>query len=105
MSYKEIVLNYIKTHDIPYFLRTGIEDGLRKCKSDDDVYKLIYRINYRIVVHNCKLRGDGDHYIPKSYADEIVSDDILKVLDETKKKELAYESKISKEDNEVQVNS
>ena len=86
MSYKEIVLNYIKTHDVPYFLRTNIEDGLRKYKSDDDVYKLIFRINYRIVVNNCKLRGYGDHYIPKGYADEIVSDDILKVLDETKKK-------------------
>lgn len=26
MSYKKIVLNYIKTHDVTYFLRTNIED-------------------------------------------------------------------------------
>lgn len=86
MNYKEIVLNYIKTHDIPYLLSINIEYGLRKCKSDDDVYELIFRIHYRIVISNCKLRGYGDHYIPKNYADEIVSGDILKVLDETKKK-------------------
>ena len=84
MIYKEIVLNYIKTHDVQYFLRKNIEDGLRKCKSDDDVYKLIFRINYRITINNCKLRG-YDHYVPKNYAEEVVSADILKVLDETKR--------------------
>ena len=84
MSYKEIVSNYIKTHDVPYFLRTNIEDGLRKCKSDNDVYKLIFRINYRITIIIARLRG-YDHYVPKNYADEIISDNILKVLDKAKK--------------------
>lgn len=39
MNYKEIVLNYIITHDVPCLLRGDIEDGLRKCISDDDVYE------------------------------------------------------------------
>jgi hypothetical protein len=30
MSYKEIVLNYIKTHDVPYHLKEDIEDELQK---------------------------------------------------------------------------
>lgn len=33
MSYKEVVLNYIKTHDVPCLLRGDIEDELWKCKS------------------------------------------------------------------------
>nr|DAM98626.1 MAG TPA: hypothetical protein [Caudoviricetes sp.] len=84
MSYKEIVLNYIKTHDVPCLLRGDIEDGLRKCKSDDDVHELIFRINYRLTVNNCAVRGYKNDYIPMRYADEIVSDDILAVLDKTK---------------------
>lgn len=85
MSFKDIVLNYIKTHDVPCLLRGDIEDGLRKCNSDDDVYELILRINHRITVNNCAVRGCESHYIPSRYADEIASDDILKVLDKTKK--------------------
>lgn len=85
MSYKEIVLNYIKTHDVPSLLRGDIENGLRKCKSDDNVYELILRINHRITVNNCAVRGYESHYTPIRYADEIASDDILKVLDKTKK--------------------
>ena len=86
MSYKEIVLNYIKTHDVPCLLRGDIEDGLWKCVSDDDVYELILGINHRITVNNCAVRGYESHYIPSRYADEIASGDILKVLDKTKKK-------------------
>ena len=63
MSYKEIVLNYIKTHDVPCLLRGDIEDGLRKCKSDDDVHELIFRINYRLTVNNCAVRGYKNDYI------------------------------------------
>ena len=88
MSYKDIVLNYIKTHDVPCLLRGDIEDGLRKCKSNDDVYELIFRLNYRLTVNNCAVRGYDSHYIPSRYADEIVSDDILKVLNKIKKKEV-----------------
>ena len=84
MSYKEIVSNYIITHDVPCLLRGDIEDGLLKCKSDDDVYELILRINYRLTVNNCAARGYKSDYIPMRYADEIVSDDILKVLDKAK---------------------
>ena len=86
MSYKDIVLNYIRTHDIPCLLRGDIEDGLRKCKSDDDVYELIFRLNYKLIVNNCAIRGYDSHYIPSRYADEIASDAILKVLDKIKKK-------------------
>lgn len=85
MSYKDIVLNYIKTHDVPCLLRGDIEDGLRKCKSDDNVYELILRINYILTVNNCAVRGYDSGYIPSRYADEIVSDNILKVLDKIKK--------------------
>ena len=84
MSYKEIVLNYIKTHDVPCLLRGAIEDGLLKCKSDDDVYELILRINHRLTVDNCAVRGYKRDYIPMRYADEIASDVILKVLDKAK---------------------
>lgn len=87
MSFKETVLNYIKTHDVPCLLRGDIEKGLRKCKSDDDVYELIFRINYRLTINNCAVRGYKNHYIPMRYADEIVSDDILKILDKSKNKE------------------
>lgn len=86
MSYKEIVLNYIKTHDVPSLLRGDIEDGLRKCKSDDNVYELILRINHILTVDNCAVRGYKSDYIPMRYADEIASDGILKVLDKAKKK-------------------
>ena len=85
MSYKEIVLYYIKTHDVPCLLRGDIEDGLGKCKSDDDVYELILRINHRLTVNNCAVRGYKRGYIPMRYADEIASDCILKVLDKAKK--------------------
>lgn len=88
MSYKEIVLNYIITHDVPSLLRGDIEDGLRKCKSDDDVYELIFRINYRLNINSCAVRGYESDYIPMCYADLIVSDNILKVLDKIKKKEV-----------------
>lgn len=81
MSFKEIVINYIKTHDVPCLLRGNMEKGLPKCKSDDDVYELIFRINYRLTVNNCVVRGYKSNYIPMRYADEIVGDDILKVLD------------------------
>uniref|UniRef100_UPI00402636E0 hypothetical protein n=1 Tax=Prevotella sp. TaxID=59823 RepID=UPI00402636E0 len=84
MSYKEIVLNYIKTHDVPCLLRGDIEDGLRKCKSDDDVYELIFRINHILTVNNCAVRGYKIDFLPWRYADEIVSDDLLAVLDKTK---------------------
>lgn len=84
MSCKEIVSNYIITHDVPCLLRGDIEDGLLKCKSDDDVYELILRINYRLIVNNCAVMGYKSGYIPMRYADEIVSDDILKVLDKAK---------------------
>lgn len=84
MSCKEIVSNYIITHDVPCLLRGDIEDGLLKCKSDDDVCELILRINYRLTVNNCAVRGYKSDYIPMRYADEIVSDDILKVLDKAK---------------------
>ena len=63
MSYKEIVLNYIKTHDVPPLLRGDIERGLRKCESDDDVYELILRINYRLTVNNCSVRGYKSDFI------------------------------------------
>ena len=86
MSYKEIILNYIKTNDVPYHLKEDIEDGLQKCISDSEVYELILRINHRITVNNCAVRGYESHYIPSRYADEIASDDILKVLDKAKKK-------------------
>ena len=79
MSYKEIVLNYIKTHDVPCLLRGDIEDGLRKCISDDDVYELILRINYRLTVNNCDVRGYKSGNKAMSYAEEIASDDILKL--------------------------
>lgn len=85
MSYKEIVLNYIITHDVPCLLRGDIEDGLRKCISDDDVYELILRINHRLTVDNCAVRGYDSVYVPMRYADEIASDCILKVLDKAKK--------------------
>jgi hypothetical protein len=88
MSYKEIVSNYIITHDVPCLLRGDIEDGLLKCKSDDDVYELILRINYRLNINSCAVRGYESGYIPMRYADLIVSDDILKVLDKIKKKEV-----------------
>lgn len=88
MSCKDIVLNYIRTHDVPCLLRGDIEDGLHECKSDDDVYELIRRINYRLTVNNCAVRGYRSDYIPNRYADEIVSDDILKVLDKKIKKEV-----------------
>lgn len=84
MSYKEIVLNYIITHDVPCLLRGDIEDGLRKCISDDDVYELILRINHRLTVDNCAVRGYDSVYVPMRYADEIASDCILKVLDKAK---------------------
>lgn len=84
MSYKEIVLNYIKNHDVPCLLRGDIEDGLRKCKSDDDVYELIFRINYRLIVNNSSVRGYKNDFIPWRYADEIVSSDILRLLDRAK---------------------
>ena len=87
MSYKEVVLNYIKTHDVPCLLRGDIEDELWKCKSDDDVYGLIRRINYRLTVNTCSVRGYKSDFIPWRYADEIVCDDILKVLDKIKNKE------------------
>ena len=85
MSCKDIVLNYIRTHDVPCLLRGDIEDGLRKCKSDDDVYELILKINYRLNINTCAVRGYKSDYIPMRYADLIVSDDILKVLDKIKK--------------------
>ena len=85
MSFKEIVINYIKTHDVPCLLRGDIEKGLLKCRSDDDVYELIFRINYRLTVNNCAVRGYKSNYIPMSYAEEIISDDILKVLDKKNK--------------------
>lgn len=85
MSCKDIVLNYIRTHDVPCLLRGDIEDGLRKCKSDDDVYELIHRINYRLYINSCAVRGYKSGYIPMRFADLIVSDDILKVLDKIKK--------------------
>lgn len=87
MSYKEVVLNYIKTHDVSCLLRGDIEGGLRECKSDDDVYELIRIINYRLTVNNCSIRGYKSDFIPWRYADEIASDDILKVLDIIKNKE------------------
>lgn len=87
MSYKEVVLNYIKTHDVPCLLRGDIEDKLWKCKSDNNVYELIRRINYRLNVNACAVRGYKSDYIPMRYGDLIVSDDILKVLDKIKNKE------------------
>lgn len=79
MSYKEIVLNYIKTHDVPYHLKEDIEDGLQKCISDSEVYELILRINHRLNIANCFERGFRDH-VPIRFADEIASYDILTVL-------------------------
>lgn len=84
MSFKEIVLNYIETHNVPCLLRGDIEDRLWKCISDDDVYELILRINHKITVNNCAVRGYESGYIPIRYADEIASDDILKVLNKVK---------------------
>lgn len=86
MSYKEVVLNYIKTHDVPCLLRGDIVNELWKCKSDNDVYELIRRINYRLNVNTCAVRGYGSDHIFMRYGDLIVSDDILKVLNETKNK-------------------
>ena len=86
MSCKDVVLNYIRNHDIPFLLRGEIENGLRKCKSDDDVHELISRINYRLTVNNYIVRGYKSDFIPCRYTDEIVSDDILKVLDKKSKK-------------------
>ncbi len=79
MSYKEIVLNYIKTHDVPYHLKEDIEDGLQKCISDSEVYELILRINHRLNIANCFERGFRGH-VPIRFADEIASYDILTVL-------------------------
>ena len=67
MSYKEIVLNYIKTNDVTYFLRTNIEDWL------------ILRINHRINIVNCFESGFRGH-VPIRFSDEIASYDSLKVL-------------------------
>ena len=87
MNYKEIVLNYIITHDVPCLLRGDIEDRLWKCVSDDDVYELILRINHKITINNCAVRGYKSDYIPMRYADEIASDYILKVLNKIKNNE------------------
>lgn len=51
------------------------------------MYELIYRINYRLNVNTCAVRGYESDYIPMRYGDLIVSDDILKVLDKIKNKE------------------
>lgn len=48
------------------------------------MHELIFRINYRLTVNNCAVMGYKNDYIPMRYADEIVSDDILAVLDKTK---------------------
>ena len=63
-----------------------IELGKSDWVSVEDGYELILRINHRITVNNCAVRGYESHYIPSRYADEIASDDILKVLDKAKKK-------------------
>lgn len=83
MSYKEVVLNYIKTHDIPYHLKEDIEDGLRKCISDNEVYELILRIHHRLNIANCPERGIRGH-IPIRFKDELASYDILTILDKIK---------------------
>lgn len=83
MSYKEIVLNYIRTNDVPYHLKEDIEDGLQKCISDSEVYELILRINHRLNIANCFERGFHCH-VPIRFADEIAGYDILTVLDKTK---------------------
>lgn len=77
--YKEIVLNYIKTPDVPYHFKEGIEDVLQKCISDSDMYELILRINHRLNIVNCFERGFRVH-VPIRFADEIASYDILTVL-------------------------
>lgn len=82
-DYKEIVLNYIKNHDISSSLWLDLRQ-LYKCKSNDDVYKLISRLHYRYTIGNCSVRGYENHYIPRGIADEIVCGDILKELDKVK---------------------
>lgn len=86
MSFKETVLNYIKTHDVPCLLRGDIEDGLRKCISDNEVYELILRIHHRLNIANCPERGIRGH-IPIRFKDELASYDILTILNKTKNKE------------------
>ena len=79
ISYKEIVLNYIKTHDVPYHLKEDIEDELQKCISDSEVYELILIINHRLNIANCFESGFRGH-VPIRFADEIASYDIFTVL-------------------------
>ena len=79
ISYKEIVLNYIKTHDVPYHLKEYIEDELQKCISDSEVYELIIRINHRLNIVNCFEMGFRVH-VPIRFEDEIASYDSLTVL-------------------------
>lgn len=86
MSFKETVLTYIKTHDVPCLLRGDIEDGLRKCISDNEVYELILRIHHRLNIANCPERGIRGH-IPICFKDELASYDILTILDKTKNEE------------------
>ena len=48
------------------------------------VSETILRINHRLTVDNCAVRGYDSVYVPMRYADEIASDCILKVLDKAK---------------------
>lgn len=79
MNFKETVLNYIKTHDVPYYLKEDIEDRLQKCTLDNEVYELILRIHHRLNIANCPERGIRNH-VPAYFAEELASYNILTIL-------------------------
>ena len=84
MGLKDLVLQYINTHEVNILLRKCILHNVWHSKTDEEIYMRMVQICGCVTLRNAKIRG-YNNYIPSGIADELVCDDIKKILDKNKK--------------------
>lgn len=85
MDFKRFVKNYLETHNVSILTKYKVEEALKRCYTNEEVYHRILQLDRKFALNNCKLRG-FDNYVP-DIEDELVCDDILKQLNRLKQNE------------------
>lgn len=84
IDYKWIIRNYLDVHKVSSFDVEKIEDKLKHCCTDDEVYLRMSQLETKVRFDNCKLRGFNDFEPDREF--EFILYHIMEELDKFKKR-------------------
>lgn len=80
IDYKWIIRYYLDAHKVSSFYVEKIEDKLKHCCTDDEVYLRMSQLETKVRFDNCKLRGFNDFEPDREF--EFILYNIMKELDD-----------------------